>query len=97
MIPHPREDEVVNKLSHGTVPLNHTQSVPGSAARFSISRKVLEKGPPGCSAGDSNRVLIPLLPYIRQAGAFYPMSYATLQSVTPIPISYVLSYIWNML
>ncbi len=50
MIPHPREDEMVNKLSHGTVPLNHTQCVNGSAARFSISRKVLEKGPPGCSA-----------------------------------------------
>jgi hypothetical protein len=37
---------MVNKLSHGTVPLNHTQSVNGSK-----SRKVLEKGPPpGCSA-----------------------------------------------
>jgi hypothetical protein len=67
---------MVNKLSHGNVPLNHIQSVKGSEASFSISSQVLEKGPLVCSAEIRTGTYYNLT--VRQAGAFLPMGYAIL-------------------
>jgi hypothetical protein len=72
IIPHPREDETVNKLSHDTVPLNQTQSVHGVQQGSPYRAKYSKKVPLG-ALPRFEPVLIPL-PYIRQAGAFYPMS-----------------------